>query len=86
VARSIKEVILSRRIGGTERHERLRVIVRCKREKNSFIKIVYILVVVCFLLLHTSYARNMGGMSYTTKCDMVKDGFTGRALEANPDG
>jgi hypothetical protein len=60
VARSIKEVIISRRIGGTERHERLRVIVRCKREKNSFIKIVYILVVVCFLLLHTSYARNMG--------------------------
>jgi hypothetical protein len=36
VARPIKEVIVSRRIGGAERHGRLRVIIRCKREKNSF--------------------------------------------------
>jgi hypothetical protein len=60
VARLIMEVILSRRIGGTERHGRLRVIIRCKREKNSFVKIIYIVVVVCFLLLHTSYTRNRG--------------------------
>jgi hypothetical protein len=51
---------MSRRIGGTERHGWLRVIVQCKREKNGFIKIIYIVVVVCFLLLHTSYARNRG--------------------------
>jgi hypothetical protein len=29
---------VSRRIGGTERHGRLRVIVRCKHEKNYFCK------------------------------------------------
>jgi hypothetical protein len=51
---------MSRRIGGTERHGRLRVIVRCMRENNNFVKIVYIVVVVCFLLLHTSYLRNRG--------------------------
>jgi hypothetical protein len=60
VAILIKEVIVSRRIGGTERHGQLRVIVRCKREKNGFVKIVYIVMVICFLLLHTSYARNRG--------------------------
>jgi hypothetical protein len=60
MARSINEVIISRRIGGTERHGRLRVIVQCKREKNGFVKIVYVVVVICFLLLHISYARNWG--------------------------
>jgi hypothetical protein len=60
VARPIKEVIMSRRIGGTKRHGRLRVIVQCKREKNGFVKIIYVVVVICFLLLHTSYARNRG--------------------------
>jgi hypothetical protein len=60
VARPIKEVIVSRRIGGTERHGRLRVIVRCKCENNGFVKIVYVVMVVCFLLLHTSYARIRG--------------------------
>jgi hypothetical protein len=30
---------VSRRIGGTERHGRLRVIVRCTREKNDFCEI-----------------------------------------------
>jgi hypothetical protein len=53
---------VSRRIGGTERHGRLRVIVQCKREKNSFMKIIYVVVVICFLLLHTTYARNRGYM------------------------
>jgi hypothetical protein len=86
VVRLIMEVILSRRIGGTKRHGRLRVIIRCKREKNSFVKIIYIVVVVCFLLLHTSYTRNKGGMCYTTKCDMAEDGSIGRASESNPDG
>jgi hypothetical protein len=51
---------VSRRIGGTERHGRLRVIVRCKREKNGFVKIIYVVVIICFLLLHTNYARNRG--------------------------
>jgi hypothetical protein len=32
VARPIKEIIVSRWIGGTEKHGRLRVIVRCKCE------------------------------------------------------
>jgi hypothetical protein len=49
---------VSRRIGGTERHGWLRVIVWCKREKNGFVKIAFVVVVVCFLLLYTSYARN----------------------------
>jgi hypothetical protein len=51
---------VSRRIGGTEGHGWLRVIIRCKCEKNGFVKIVYVVVVVCFLLLHTSYTRNRG--------------------------
>jgi hypothetical protein len=51
---------MSRKIGVTKSHGWLRVIVRCKHEKNSFVKIVYVVVVVCFLLLHTSYARNRG--------------------------
>jgi hypothetical protein len=60
VARPIKEVIGSRRFGGTERRGQLRVIVRCMHEKNSFVKIVYVVVVICFLLLHTSSIRNRG--------------------------
>jgi hypothetical protein len=84
------DVIVSRRIGGTKRHGRLRVIVQCKCEKNGFVKIVYIVVVVCFFLLHTSYARNRGGggggMCYTTKCDTVEDGLTERVSEGNPNG
>jgi hypothetical protein len=60
VVRLIEEVIVSRRIGGTERLGRLRVIVRCKREKNGFVKIIYVVVIVCFLLLHTTYVRNRG--------------------------
>jgi hypothetical protein len=58
VARAIKEIIVSRWIGGTEKHGRLRVIVRCKHERMVLVKIVYVVVVVCFLLLHTTYARN----------------------------
>jgi hypothetical protein len=60
VARPIKDVIVSRRIGGTKRHGWLRVIVQCMHEKNSFVKIIYVVVAICFLLLHTSYAR-IGG-------------------------
>jgi hypothetical protein len=60
VARPIKEVIVSRRIGGTERHGWLRVIIWCKHEKNDFVKIVFVVVVVCSLLLYTSYAKNRG--------------------------
>jgi hypothetical protein len=60
MARPINEVIVSRRIGGTKRHGWLRVIVRCKREKNGFVKIVYVVTIIWFLLLHTSYARNRG--------------------------
>jgi hypothetical protein len=60
VARPIKGVIVLWRIGGLERHGRLRVIVQFKCEKNDFVKIIYVVVVICFLLLHTSYARNSG--------------------------
>jgi hypothetical protein len=77
---------MSWRISETERHGWLRVIVRCKRNKNGFVKIIYVVVVICFLLLHTSYARNRWAMCYTTKCDMVEDGLMGRASEGNPDG
>jgi hypothetical protein len=51
---------VSRRTGGIERHGRLRVIVRGKCEKNDFVKIVYVVGVICLLLLHASYARNRG--------------------------
>jgi hypothetical protein len=47
------------------------------------VKIIYMVVVVCFLLLHTSYARNSGGMCYTTKCDTVEDGLMERVSEGN---
>jgi hypothetical protein len=43
-------------------------------------------VVVCFLLLHTSYVRKKGDMCYTTKCDTVEDGLTECASEGNPVG
>jgi hypothetical protein len=86
VARPIREVIVSRRIGGTERHGRLREIVWCKHEKDIFVKIIYVVEVVRFFLLHTSYARNRGGMCYTKKCDMVEEGLMGRVSEGNPDG
>jgi hypothetical protein len=86
VARPIKEVIVSRRIGGTERHGWLRVIVWCKREKNGFVKIVYVVVVVCFFLLHASYTRNRGACVTPQKCDMMEDSLTGRASKGNLDG
>jgi hypothetical protein len=38
-------------------------------------------VVVCFLFLHTSYTRNRGGMCYTTKCYTVEDSLTECASE-----
>jgi hypothetical protein len=60
VARPIKKVIMSWRIGGTETHGQLRVIIRCKRERNDFVKSIYVVMVVCFLLLYTSYVRNSG--------------------------
>jgi hypothetical protein len=51
------------------------------------VKIVYVVVVVCFLFLQTSYARNRGGgLCYTTKCDTVEDGSTERASEGNLGG
>jgi hypothetical protein len=49
------------------------------------VKIVYVVVVVCFLLLHTSYVRNRG-MCYTTKCDMVENGLMECASVGNPGG
>jgi hypothetical protein len=30
--------------------------------------------------------QEIGGMCYTTKCDVVEDGLTGRASEGNPRG
>jgi hypothetical protein len=44
-------------------------------------------VVVCFLFLHTSYTRNRGGgMCYTTKCYTVEDSLTECALEGKVAG
>jgi hypothetical protein len=53
--------------------------------EGRLVKIVYVVVVVCLLLLQ-SYIRNRGGMCYSTKCDTVEDGLTGHASEGNPDG
>jgi hypothetical protein len=49
------------------------------------VKIVYVVVVVCFLLLHTSHTRNRG-MRYTIKYDMVEDGLIEHASEGNREG
>jgi hypothetical protein len=49
------------------------------------VKIIYVVVIVYFLLLHTSYARNRG-MCYTTKCDTVEDGLVKCASEGNSGG
>jgi hypothetical protein len=80
-----------RRIGGAKRHGRLRVIIRCKREKNGFVKIIYVVMVVCFLLLHTSYARNRGACvtpQNVTRWRMARWGVHRRVIrmdkEANP--
>jgi hypothetical protein len=50
------------------------------------VKTIYVVVIICFWLLHTSYARNRGGMCYTTECGMVEDGLTERASEDNLGG
>jgi hypothetical protein len=50
------------------------------------VKIVYVVVVVCFFLLHTSYARNRGGACVTPQNDTVEDGLTERASESNLGG
>jgi hypothetical protein len=42
-------------------------------------------VVVCFMLLLTNYARNRGHV-FTTKCDMVEDGLMECASEGDPGG
>jgi hypothetical protein len=60
---------VSRRIGGTEGHGRLRAFVQCECKKNGFVKIIYVVVqIVCFLLLHTSYARNRGHVLHHKIC------------------
>jgi hypothetical protein len=60
VVRPIKEFIVSRKIGGTERHGRLRVIIRCNHKKNSFVKIVYVVVVICFFF-YIQVTQEIGG-------------------------
>jgi hypothetical protein len=50
------------------------------------VKIVYVVVVICFLLLHRSYVRNRGGMCYTKKCDTVENSLIECASEGNPGG
>jgi hypothetical protein len=74
---------MSRWTGGAKKQGRLRLLFGISVE-GWFVKIVYMVVVVCFLLLHTDYARNRGGMCYTTKCDTVEDGLTERASEGSP--
>jgi hypothetical protein len=40
------------------------------------VKIVYVVLVIYFLLLHTSYTNKQGGMCYTIKCDTVENDLT----------
>jgi hypothetical protein len=39
-----------------------------------------------FLAFTNKLHNKQGGMSYTTKCDMVQDGLTERASEGTPRG
>jgi hypothetical protein len=41
---------------------------------------------VSFFYIYVMQEIGGGGMCYTTKCDTVEDGLTGRALEGNSDG
>jgi hypothetical protein len=64
---------VSRWIGGTENHGRLRVIIQCKCGRT-----------VCenhlrdcghmFLAFTYKLCKKQGGMCYTKKCDTVEDG------------
>jgi uncharacterized membrane protein len=49
-------------------------------------KIVYVVVVVCFLLFMYKLCKKQEDMCYTTKYDMVEDGVTEHASEGNPGG
>jgi hypothetical protein len=86
VARPIKEVIVTRRIGGTESHGRLRAIVRCKREKNDFCKNHLRGCGCMFLPFMYKLHKKQGGMCYTTKCNMVVHDLMKRASEGNLGG
>jgi hypothetical protein len=69
-------------IGGTKNHGRLRVIVWCKHERMILSKSFMWLwsYVSCFYI---QVMQEMGGMCYTTKCEMVEDGLTERASEGH---
>jgi hypothetical protein len=86
VARPIKEVILSRTIGGTKRHGWLMVIIRCKREKNIFCENNLRGCGRMFLAFTYKLRKKHGGMCYTTKCDTMEDGLMERASVGNLGG
>jgi hypothetical protein len=50
------------------------------------VKIVYVVMVVCFLLFHNKLCNKLRGMCYTTKCDTVEDGSMERASEGTSGG
>jgi hypothetical protein len=50
------------------------------------VKIVYVVMVVCFLLFHKKLLNKLGGMCYTTKCDTVEDSSAERASEGTLGG
>jgi hypothetical protein len=76
---------VSRWIGGTENHGRLRVIVLCKHERTVLRKLFMWLwlYVSCFYI---QVMQEIGGICYTTKCDIVEDGLMEYASEGNPGG
>jgi hypothetical protein len=77
VARLIKEIIVLRWIGGTEKHGWLRVIIQCKREGTVLSKsLMWLWSYVYYFYIHVT--QEAGGMCYTTKCDTVEDGLMER--------
>jgi hypothetical protein len=76
VARLVKEIIVSRWIGGNEKHGWLRVIIQCKRERTVFCENHLRGCGHMFLAFTYKLHKKQGGMCYTRKCDTVKDGLT----------
>jgi hypothetical protein len=79
VARPIKEIVMSRWIGGTQKHGRLMVVVQfCENHLRSCGRM--------FLAFTYKLCKKQGGMCYTTKYDTVEDDLTERASKGNPGG
>jgi hypothetical protein len=77
VARPIKEIVMSRWIGGTKKHGRLMVVVQfCENHLRSCGRM--------FLAFTYKLCKKQGGICYTIKCVTMDDGLIERALEGNP--